>query len=182
MEARGDREGRRGGGWLDESQHFKDSEVAWEGEGSDVGEASILGVLVTDMSVHKVDESGVLGSEFKPKWLAQSPTAPGRARRCRTCALAALRAAHQTQPQPHQKERGWCPLLLVEGTEVDAKGVARCISRERKGREEGEWEEEGVDETMVERLAVFLHRNPLLLKLRELQLQWDGQGVLSTLR
>jgi inositol-pentakisphosphate 2-kinase len=61
------------------------------------------GLLVTDMSNHGItvtadqrplDESD-LGFEceevvqFKPKWLAQSPSAPENARRCRTCALRA---------------------------------------------------------------------------------------------
>jgi len=44
---------------------------------------------------------------FKPKWLAQSPTAPVNARRCRTCALAARRETDVA--------RLLCPLALYSG-------------------------------------------------------------------
>ena len=43
------------------------------------------GLVITDMSPRSED----LVLEFKPKWLAQSPTAPPAAKRCRTCALRA---------------------------------------------------------------------------------------------
>jgi inositol-pentakisphosphate 2-kinase len=58
------------------------------------------------------DMSAMPGSsvtlEIKPKWLAQSPTAPKDAKRCRTCAL---QVAKPKDPKKHL-----CPLRLVEGS------------------------------------------------------------------
>ncbi|KAH7075262.1 inositol-pentakisphosphate 2-kinase-domain-containing protein [Paraphoma chrysanthemicola] len=49
--------------------------------------------------------------EIKPKWLAQSPTAPKNAQRCRTCALQVAK--------PKDPNKYLCPLLLVEGSRDD---------------------------------------------------------------
>jgi inositol-pentakisphosphate 2-kinase len=62
------------------------------------------GILLPDMSP-------VAGSSFtlevKPKWLAQSPTAPRDAVRCRTCALQI--------EKPKDTDKYFCPLRLLDG-------------------------------------------------------------------
>ncbi|KAK3995991.1 hypothetical protein QBC44DRAFT_318905 [Cladorrhinum sp. PSN332] len=58
---------------------FKDTRVA----------NAEYGMLVEDM---RAKSPTSLAIEFKPKWLAQSPNAPPKAARCRTCAREALRS------------------------------------------------------------------------------------------
>lgn len=48
--------------------------------------------------------------EFKPKWLAQSPSAPKNAQRCRTCALNALR---RSRGASGRGDSGFCPFDLL---------------------------------------------------------------------
>lgn len=48
--------------------------------------------------------------EFKPKWLAQSPSAPRDAQRCRTCALNAMRRA---KGGSGRGDSGFCPFDLL---------------------------------------------------------------------
>ncbi|KAE9970303.1 hypothetical protein EG327_010311 [Venturia inaequalis] len=59
-----------------------------------------VGLLMTSMAS---TPNTLKGIEFKPKWLAQSPTAPPNSVRCRTCALSAFR----------NKKRQACPLRLT---------------------------------------------------------------------
>ena len=53
-----------------------------------LAEDEMYGMLVTDMSCN--DDSFKF-FEFKPKWLAQSPSAPQQSKSCRTCALCAIK-------------------------------------------------------------------------------------------
>ncbi|KIW00553.1 uncharacterized protein PV09_07908 [Verruconis gallopava] len=69
-----------------------------------------FGMLITSML--PTSEAGAL-FHLKPKWLAQSPTAPPNARRCRTCALAAKRGTDPTQTV--------CSLALCSGDEVSVR-------------------------------------------------------------
>ena len=55
--------------------------------------------------------------EFKPKWLLQSPSAPLDAKRCRTCALNALRRAEGKVPG--RGDGGFCPLSLLLSEKID---------------------------------------------------------------
>lgn len=64
-------------------------------------------LLMTDMTPMEGDT--VL--EMKPKWLAQSPSAPAGARRCRTCALRAQRRTKGQQTATDMQ--ALCPLSLV---------------------------------------------------------------------
>lgn len=48
--------------------------------------------------------------EFKPKWLVQSPSAPSKAQRCRTCALNAMRRA---KGGSGRGDSGFCPFDLL---------------------------------------------------------------------
>lgn len=59
-----------------------------------------IGLLMTSMASMPNTLKRI---EFKPKWLAQSPTAPPNSIRCRTCALSAFR----------HKKRQVCPLRLT---------------------------------------------------------------------
>lgn len=59
-----------------------------------------VGLLMTSMAS---TPNTLRRIEFKPKWLAQSPTAPIASIRCRTCALSAFRS----------KKRQVCPLRLT---------------------------------------------------------------------
>ncbi|KAK4169479.1 hypothetical protein QBC43DRAFT_307815 [Cladorrhinum sp. PSN259] len=64
------------------------------------------GMLVEDMRAKSPTSSFAI--EFKPKWLAQSPNAPSKSLRCRTCAREALRS--------HTKGKSKnvpCPLDLI---------------------------------------------------------------------
>ena len=63
-----------------------------------------FGVLITDMSPRLGDTL----VEIKPKWLLQSPNAPGDAKRCRTCALRA-----PPRGQEHAYGHGRARLLSV---------------------------------------------------------------------
>ena len=49
--------------------------------------------------------------EFKPKWLVQSPSAPGDARRCRTCAVNLLRRVKGKHKG--RGDLGFCPFALL---------------------------------------------------------------------
>jgi inositol-pentakisphosphate 2-kinase len=63
------------------------------------------GILLPDMSP-TVGSSVTV--EVKPKWLAQSPTAPPNAIRCRTCALQVIK--------PKDPKKYICPLQLLNGS------------------------------------------------------------------
>ncbi|KAF1951323.1 hypothetical protein CC80DRAFT_425023 [Byssothecium circinans] len=76
------------------------------------------GILLPDMS--SVPGSSLM-IELKPKWLAQSPTAPRDSFKCRTCALQARRASNgKAQPLSYI-----CPLHLVAGNEQEISRFLR---------------------------------------------------------
>lgn len=56
--------------------------------------------------------------QFKPKWLAPSPSAPPNSKRCRTCALHARRAL----PTP-----SFCPLDLISPSPPDVRRAAALL-------------------------------------------------------
>jgi inositol-pentakisphosphate 2-kinase len=66
------------------------------------------GIFVQDMSPRHKRERFI---EFKPKWLIQSPSAPGKAKRCRTCALREMRRAGRAFSG--RGSIGCCPLDLL---------------------------------------------------------------------
>ncbi|KAM0286232.1 hypothetical protein ACHAQH_000959 [Verticillium albo-atrum] len=99
-------------------------------------------------------------AEIKPKWLAQSPTAPRAATTCRNCAVAASRwhaAPEGAKPKKSDPDRYGCPLRLVAPEPVEGwKGHAERIFR-------GE-------ETHVARfLFAEIRRQEVLRFLRDLQ-------------
>jgi inositol-pentakisphosphate 2-kinase len=98
------RPSRRSEDWLPEDEQF--------------------GLLVTDM----MPAAGKAMLEMKPKWLLQSPSAPSNAKRCRTCALRAQRAAHGKRTATDAQES--CPFDLVSERVDDRRRAASNITRE----------------------------------------------------
>ena len=77
--------------------------------------------------------------ELKPKWLVQSLYAPADARRCRTCALHAMRqAARGNHGQPGEDgtpepSNAFCPLDLVSESELTVRRIAETLLSRRHG-------------------------------------------------
>lgn len=113
------------------------------------------GLLVTDM----MPAAGKAMLEMKPKWLLQSPSAPANAKRCRTCALRAQRAAQGKRTATDEQES--CPFDLVSEKVEDRRRAAGKITREPA-------------------LAEFLVEGaqPLFAILRDQQRFLDPRGVL----
>ncbi|KAL2074016.1 hypothetical protein VTL71DRAFT_7794 [Oculimacula yallundae] len=113
------------------------------------------GLLVTDMS-------GADIVQFKPKWLAQSPSAPEEARRCRQCALVAMREA-----QGNSDGVRFCPLDLMSEDEE----VVRRVAREVLGPD--------VEQVVVQMFERWVKGTGLLRRLRDVQVKMDQGGVLA---
>lgn len=133
-------------------------------------ENELYGTLITDMTCGKSDGSASV--EFKPKWLAQSPSAPTGAKRCRTCALHAMKLSRGHAGEPEHMKSGFCPLSLVSGDENRVATAADVILR-LSGTAGGD------DEPVRQRLIGFLLETPLLPRLKDLQMKLDPIGVLA---
>ncbi|PBP18794.1 inositol-pentakisphosphate 2-kinase [Diplocarpon rosae] len=131
------------------------------------------GLLVTNMSPgsHLSDRliSGLSGEEivqFKPKWLAQSPSAPAAAKRCRTCAnVARKNAAAARLHQP--LETAFCPLDLLSPNYTDIYACAKAILHPESLA------------ANIERFARWIQSTPLLKRLRDCQLAMDQRGTID---
>lgn len=147
--------------------------------GTYLAEEEEYGLLITDMSPSSTPASVTYRCfEFKPKWLAQSPSAPMGAVRCRTCALRHLRRYQRSHGASGTEEARpeYCPLGLISSetaivertverlSELDP--VTKILSPE--------------DELVGRRLIEYVCGNPLLGRLRELQRDWDPAGVLNS--
>lgn len=127
------------------------------------------GLLITDMTALGPCSRTI---EFKPKWLAQSPSAPRGSLRCRSCARRA---------QIHDNSgRGprFCPLSLLEDSRAIVKRAAEnIISSAVKTGE--------LEDCMVDRLTTFLldsgEAKFVLNTLRSYQLALDATGIMDTL-
>lgn len=93
MESHGQRPSKRNRTYLEEDERY--------------------GTLISDMSSNEASVS----LEFKPKWLLQSPSAPSDSKRCRTCALQAMRLSSRTDCHGAEDSgtSSYCPLRLVSG-------------------------------------------------------------------
>ncbi|KAL8721023.1 MAG: hypothetical protein Q9181_007799 [Wetmoreana brouardii] len=125
--------------------------------------------LITDMRYDDEHAS----TEFKPKWLAQSPSAPPGSKRCRTCALRAMRNVKENKkPEAIGVSTDFCPLSLVSDSEaVVATAVEPILLKSR-----------GAPLHMVSEKAYalpYLHNLPLLRLLRDLQVKKDPKGILK---
>lgn len=123
-------------------------------------------LLVTDMSAIGTQ----VALEFKPKWLAQSPNAPSKARRCRTCALRAYRRA--TKDKRGIDRHAFCPLALLDENGATRLRAARAILHSQ-GQDMVNDEAEPFASTLPDRIS------PILTRLRDLQQQLDPCGVLT---
>ncbi|KAL8866576.1 MAG: hypothetical protein Q9174_006219, partial [Haloplaca sp. 1 TL-2023] len=123
--------------------------------------------LVTDMRYDKQHAS----TEFKPKWLLQSPSAPAGSKRCRTCALRAMRYAKGIEtPSTSSLAYDFCPLTLVsDDRSVLSTSIAGTLQRVRGAP---------LDIPDLEsQLLPYFHRLPLLRTLRDHQAKKDPKGI-----
>ncbi|KAL8935591.1 MAG: hypothetical protein Q9211_004619 [Gyalolechia sp. 1 TL-2023] len=107
--------------------------------------------------------------EFKPKWLAQSPTAPPDSKRCRTCALRAMRANKEAR-SPERTD--FCPLTLVDGNQDHLASTLGRALRHSKGALLHLLD-------FAQQLIPFFEKSPLLRLLRDLQIEKDPKGILK---
>ncbi|KAI9844745.1 MAG: Inositol-pentakisphosphate 2-kinase [Sclerophora amabilis] len=138
-----------------------------------------FGLLVTDMTPDRAKDELLI--EFKPKWLAQSPTAPAAGtRRCRTCALRAQRNWGKRRQGQKEEERrsSFCPLDLVS---TDPERMRRAVRAIINGRAHHNTIASSLaNEALERRITTYLlHNSSLLLRLQELQQSLDPLGVLS---
>lgn len=117
-----------------------------------------FGLLVTDMTTF--NDPGTIMAELKPKWLLQSPSAPPKARRCRTCALRDMKN-YEARKVHGSEDKSFCPLALVSDNVEHVMRATRFV----KGY---------LDQ---DRLARFLYRNSTLLKLQAHQKAMRDVGL-----
>ncbi|KAI9884241.1 MAG: hypothetical protein M1823_003964 [Watsoniomyces obsoletus] len=142
-----------------------------------------FGVLVKDMTPDH--ERGEVSVEFKAKWLAQSPSAPADARRCRTCALRAMRrrgGIHSLKDTSAEEEL--CPLDLVSDDRSRVEVAVRSLlssssTHHHHGSGRLTKTEEKDTKGLEERLVRFLYKHPLLGRLKDLQEKFDSLGPLK---
>ncbi|KAL8810691.1 MAG: hypothetical protein Q9223_002167 [Gallowayella weberi] len=138
--------------------------------GVNLSETEAHGILITDMRYDKTHAS----TEFKPKWLAQSPTAPPGSKRCRTCALRAMRdVKHNTKPPSSGKEPGdFCPLTLISDNQEIIHPSLEPLPVKSIGAP--------IDvDAFRDQIIPFFRKTPLLRLLRDLQIKKDPEGILK---
>lgn len=136
-----------------------------------LAEGEYHGTLITDMTCASTSQH--ISIEFKPKWLAQSPSAPVGSVRCRTCALRAMKSANPQPSHPvKQLKLGFCPLNLVSNDKIKVATAASIVLELCRP-------EEHDNELLRGALVDFLYKSPLLRKLRNLQIMKDPVGVLK---
>ena len=126
------------------------------------------GMLVTDMSPHSGRH--LVTVELKPKWLAQSPSAPEGAKRCRTCALRAMREVDTLAAHDSSSKDAFCPLNLVSN---ERPKVATAVKAIVHGRSDITTITGDVEKRFVD----YLLTTNLLHDLRDLQLKLDRKGA-----
>ena len=146
----------------DEKQKFLRDEGR---EGTYLDEIETYGTLVTDMLCDEEHAS----CSFKPKWLLQSPSAPAGSKRCRNCALRAMR---KSKADDDSEIGSFCPLSLVSNDADVLAGHldgAMCNMR-------------GEPISMPEQISYavpFLLKSPILPLLRGLQERFDAVGPME---
>ncbi|KAL9054470.1 MAG: hypothetical protein Q9162_004116 [Coniocarpon cinnabarinum] len=130
------------------------------------------GMLVEDMS--SPSQAQGFGLEVKPKWLAQSPTAPKNARRCRTCALRVQRTVLKANTSSNNQAIDYCPLDLVSRHRADVHRASQMLLKRTK---------RGIDvhdvDKLTELLTDFIFDFGALTQLRDLQTHLDRHGILT---
>ncbi|KAJ6010625.1 Inositol-pentakisphosphate 2-kinase [Penicillium sp. IBT 35674x] len=117
-----------------------------------------FGLLITDMTTFDTPDATL--AELKPKWLTQSPSAPPKARRCRTCALRDMKN-NDARSSGSKEQRSFCPLDLVSGCFEDVLRATTFIK--------------GCNDQA--QLAGILFHNPVLQTLRAQQMSWAKVGL-----
>lgn len=117
------------------------------------------GTLITDM---RAGDGEVL-LQLKPKWLAQSPTAPAASRRCRTCALRAKRTSVRTRTATDAQES--CPLDFIADDEDRRLDAARKLAAQQPDLQQ----------------YLVNDAQPLLKTLKQHQLALDPHGAMKVL-
>jgi inositol-pentakisphosphate 2-kinase len=131
------------------------------------------GILLPDLSP---EPGSSITIEVKPKWLAQSPTAPPDAIRCRTCALQVVK--------PKDSKKYTCPLQLLSGnwdvihTWIRGRVAEQIAEHSKTG---GPLAQQHADEIAFHLAKYITEGNGkvLLQHLKALQVHLDHQGVLS---
>ena len=127
------------------------------------------GTLVKDMSPDETSFS----LELKPKWLVQSPSAPPESKRCRTCALRAMRQAPQQDHQEAEDTKSiFCPLRLASG---DRSQVAVAVDQILNSPKYAELRSQHLQELIV----AWILDSLLMKRLKQLQIELDPVGVLE---
>ncbi|ELR08978.1 hypothetical protein GMDG_00596 [Pseudogymnoascus destructans 20631-21] len=160
-------------------------------------------LLITDMSP---PTSSTL-IQFKPKWLAPSPSAPPNSKRCRTCALHAKRGISKPS---------FCPLDLISSSPADVRraaalllglpasaataatasdststqncssaaqnGSAKTATGSQNGAQNGTTTATPKELQTLTRLTNWALTSPLLRHLRHIQTTFDPLGVSHILR
>ena len=135
--------------------------------GTYLAEDETHGTLITDMSSDEVNMS----LELKPKWLAQSPSAPPGSKRCRTCALTAMRRAKQDHHGTDDLS-SFCPLKLTSSDKVQVvEAVDRILTSSRFL--------ELRREDLRALIADWILQSSLIRRLKQLQIELDPIGVLE---
>lgn len=136
-----------------------------------------FGLLITDMMAStcsppaSIDPSltfpvhGYDVIEFKPKWLAQSPSAPKNSVRCRQCAYVARQNA-ACKRKGEKLHKSFCPLDLVSDDYDNIFRVAEILLRPAKEKE-------------VKLFADWIFATPLLRRLRDNQVMLDPVGPIN---
>ncbi|KAF2821895.1 hypothetical protein CC86DRAFT_373644 [Ophiobolus disseminans] len=128
------------------------------------------GILLPDMSP-AVGSSVTI--EVKPKWLAQSPTAPLNAVRCRTCAMQVAK--------PKDPSNYICPLRLLDGkSDTFFRWILDRVKEQLVEHSETLKQQQQEETPITSAIVEYLTRgdgNALLHHLRLLQTLLDPQGV-----
>ncbi|KAL8732082.1 MAG: hypothetical protein Q9166_003036 [cf. Caloplaca sp. 2 TL-2023] len=137
--------------------------------GTNLSETEPHATLITDMRWDDEHAS----TEFKPKWLAQSPSAPPTSKRCRTCALRAMRDVKENiKPDVRMYPENFCPLTLVaDDRDAILPSLEPILVKSR-----------GAPLDIVDfasQTLPYFHKLPLLRLLRDLQMEKDPKGVLK---
>ncbi|EMC93860.1 hypothetical protein BAUCODRAFT_212605 [Baudoinia panamericana UAMH 10762] len=122
--------------------------------GEHLDENEAFGILVPDMTPEPEEEL----LQFKPKWLAQSPSAPLESRRCRTCAFRARRKASSCTTSTDAQEV--CPLALVSTSQEIRALAATALTSDTRLQ------------------AYVTDKPPILSTLLQKQQSLDPNGVL----
>lgn len=183
-EASGDRLAKRAGLYLTRPS----SETTPDGK---LEQYEHYGFLVEDMTPTASNEVGISRREvlieFKPKWLLPSPTAPQGARRCRTCALKALKDSENGvaiigngSPNPGY----WCPFDLASGEPQRVRRAVKSILMQKGALKTGWKGEISEDERVIlENKIVGYFIGPkgtkLLGLLKQYQSDWGSCSLID---